>query len=275
MYFLEFSTLFFDKLYVKLKNSIFYGGVQMHFGFTSTTLRQIKDVSKIVEIAKKTGAECIEWGGDIHVTDIEAAKKAKSLCDEAGIRICSYGSYSRVGSCDEAEWRKTCEIAGEMNAKTVRVWLGKADSEKTDDETYARLVADAKSMCAVAAEYGLNVCPECHGNTYNNNTDAFLKIRADVGCENFTTYFQSLYKRKEYDLDRIERTLPHIGCVHVSYFEQFREQFPKLKPHYMAELLKKLSDCGYDGDVLVEFVFFSYRYGMPSALKKELEKLRK
>lgn len=246
----------------------------MRFGFTSTTLRQIRNIEKIVEIAKRVGAECIEWGGDIHVTDIETAKRAKILCDKACIRICSYGSYYRVGSGNEAEWRKICEIASAMNAETVRVWLGKADSEKTDDETYARLVADAKSMCAVAAEYGINVCPECHGNTYNNNTDAFLKIRQDVGFDNFTTYFQSLYRRKEYDLDRIERTLPYIGCVHVSYFEQFREQFPKLDPCYMDELLKKLSECGYDGDVLVEFVFFSYRYGMPWALKKELKKLK-
>lgn len=245
----------------------------MHFGFTSTTLRQIKDLEKIVDIAKRAGAECIEWGGDIHIKDIGSAKKAKMLCEKAGVRICSYGSYYRVGSCDESEWQRICEIANAMNAKSVRVWLGKADSEKTADAEYRNLVEDAKSMCAVAAQYGLDVCPECHGNTYNNNTDAFLKMRADVGCDNFKTYFQSLYRRKNYDLDRIERTLPYIGCVHVSYFEQFREQFPKLNLHYMDELLKKLSDCGYDGDVLVEFVFFSYRYGVPYALKKELDLL--
>ena len=75
----------------------------MHFGFTSTTLRQIKDIEKIVDIAKRTGAECIEWGGDIHVTDTETAKKAKELCDNAGIRICSYGSYYRVGSSDASK----------------------------------------------------------------------------------------------------------------------------------------------------------------------------
>ncbi len=247
----------------------------MHFGFTSTTLRQIKSLEKIVEIAKKTGAECIEWGGDIHVTDVNSAKKAKKLCDNAGIRICSYGSYYRVGSHDTAEWKKICEIASAMDAKTVRVWLGKADSEKTNEADYKKLVDDAKSMCDVAVQYGLDVCPECHGNTYNNDTDAFLKIREDIGCNNFTTYFQSLYRRKEYDLDRIERTLPYIGCVHVSYFEQFREQFPKLNLFYMDSLIKKLSDCGYDGDVLVEFVFFSYRYGVPSALRKELETIRK
>lgn len=247
----------------------------MHIGFTTTTLRQIKSLEKIVEIACECGAECIEWGGDIHVKDVETAKKAKQLCDNAGIRNSTYGSYYRVGSNNREEWKKICEIAHELGATAVRVWLGSADSEKTETAVYNKLIEDARDMCAVAAEYGINVAPECHDNTYNNNTDAFLKIQKDIGCENFKTYFQSKYCRKEYDLDRIERTLPYIDCVHVSYFEQFREQFPKRDSGYMTEILKKLFDSGYNGDVMVEFVFFSYRYGMPSALKKEISKLRK
>ncbi len=246
----------------------------MRIGFTTTSLRQIKSLEKIVRIASEAGAQCIEWGGDIHVKDVESAKAAKKLCNDANIEISTYGSYYRVGSKDAAEWKKICEIASELGARSVRVWLGKADSEKTDALTYRNLVEDIKSMCAVAKEYGLTVSPECHGNTYNNNTDAFLKIREDAGCDNFKTYFQSLYRRKEYDTDRIERTLPYIDCVHVSFFEQFREQFPKHKPEYMKTLISKLSECGYNGDIMVEFVFFSYQYGFPFALKKEIKKLK-
>ena len=94
-----------------------------------------ENIGKIVEIAKSAGAECIEWGGDIHVTDIETAKKANILCNKAGIRICSYGSYYRVGSKNSGEWKNICEIANIMGAKSVRVWLGKSDSEKTDELT--------------------------------------------------------------------------------------------------------------------------------------------
>ena len=247
----------------------------MHIGFTTTTLRQIKSLEKIVEIAVSCGAECIEWGGDIHVTDETTARRARILCDKAGIRISTYGSYYRVGSKNKDEWKKICAIADILGARSVRVWLGNADSEKTDTSAYNTLVDDAKEMCAVAEKYGLIVAPECHGNTYNNNTDAFLKIRNDVGCDNFRTYFQSKYCRKEYDLDRIERTIHYIDCVHVSFFEQSREQFPKLSPQYMNTILRKLSEMGYDGDVMVEFVFFSYRYGMPSALKYEMNKLKR
>ena len=247
----------------------------MHIGFTTTTLRQIKSLEKIVDIAKKYGAECIEWGGDIHVKDINSAKKAKELCDKANIRTSAYGSYYRVGTDNREQWNEICEIADILDARSVRVWLGNSDNEKTDAGAYKKIVDDARYMCSVAEKYGLIIAPECHGNTYNNNTDAFLKIRKDVGYDNFKTYFQSKYRRKEYDLDRIERTFPYIDCVHVSFFEQFRDQFPKHDTKYMNELIRKLSDLGYDGDIMVEFAFFSYQHGMPFALKREIEKLKK
>lgn len=246
----------------------------MQFGFTTTTFRNIKDVGKIVKIATDAGVDCIEWGADIHVKDVETAKYVKKLCDNANISVSSYGSYYRVGSKDEKEWKKICEISSALGAKAVRVWLGKADSEKTDDDTYKNLVEDAKSMCLVASEYGIIVCPECHDNTYNNNTDAFLKIQKDVGSDNFRTYFQSRYKKKAYDLDRIERTLPFIESVHVSYFDMFREQFPKYDPSYMNELLNKLNEVGYEGSIIVEFTYPGFNAGFAHCLKKDIKRLK-
>ncbi len=246
----------------------------MRIGFTTTTVRQIKDVESVVELAKEVGADCLEWGGDIHVKDVETAKKAKKLCDAAGISVAAYGSYYRVGSNDATEWKKICEIASVLGARCIRVWLGKADSEVTDGKTYESLVADAKSMCAVAAEYSIDVCCECHPNTYNNNTDGFLKIREDIGYDNFKTYFQSLYRRKKYDLDRIERTAPFTDCVHISYSEQRREQFPKYNPNYINDILDKIVSVGFDDDILIEFTYYSMRHGLPRCLKKDIARLK-
>ncbi len=246
----------------------------MQFGFTTTSFRQTKSLEKIVEIAVKAKVDCIEWGGDKHVKSVADARRAKELCDKAGIRINSYGSYYRVGCKDAVEWKKICEISSTMGARSVRVWLGKADSEKTDEATYMNLVEDTKSICAVAAEYGLIVCPECHDNTFNNNTDAFLKIYADVGCDNFRTYFQSRYKRQQYDLDRIERTMPHIETVHISYSEQSREQFPKFNPTYIDALLDKIKQSGFDGNILIEYTYLFGYFGIPSYMYKHLTKLK-
>ena len=246
----------------------------MKIGFTSTSFRQIKSLEKIVSIALDSGVDCIEWGGDIHVKDVNTAEYAKKLCDNAGIEISSYGSYYRVGSKNHDQWKSICEIAKALGAKSVRVWLGNKDSEKTDESTYTELVEDGKEICRTASEYGLIVCPECHDNTYNNNTDAFLKIRKDIGCPNFKTYFQSRYKKKEYDLDRIERTMPYTESVHISYSEQSREQFPFFKPEYIDELLEKIMSSGFDGNMLIEYTYLFGYIGLPSSMKKHIAKIR-
>lgn len=246
----------------------------MKIGFTSTSFRQIKSIEKIVKIASESGADCIEWGGDIHIKDTDTAKRAKKLCDDAGIMISSYGSYYRTGCKNAKEWKNICEIANALGAKSVRVWLGNRDSEITDEETYKALVEDGKAICSVAKEYGLTVCPECHDNTFNNNTDAFLKIRQDIGCDNFRTYFQSRYKRLEYDLDRIERTLPYIESVHISYSEQSREQFPKFRPDYINKLLDKIISSDFDGNILVEYTYLFCWAGIPSSMKKDIAKIK-
>lgn len=247
----------------------------MEFGFTTTTFRQIKDLEKIVKIARKAQVDCLEWGGDVHVRSVADAKRAKELCGKAGIRINSYASYYRVGCKNADEWKEICEIASAMGARSVRVWLGKADSEKTDEATYKTIVEDTKAICAAALEYGLIVCPECHDNTYNNNTDAFLKIQADVGCDNFKTYFQSRYKRLEYDFDRIERTMPYIETVHISFSEQSREQFPKLNPTYIDRLIDKIVKSGFDGNILLEYTYLCGYFGFPSCLIKDMKRLKK
>ncbi len=92
----------------------------MRIGFTSTSFRQIKSVSEIVKIASLANADCIEWGGDVHVKNYSDAERVNTLCEGAEISISSYGSYYRVGSGDTGEWKRICEIAAAMNCGSVR-----------------------------------------------------------------------------------------------------------------------------------------------------------
>ena len=223
-------------------------------GLCSVTFRK-KSAEEVVRIAKQAGIDYIEWGGDIHVKSVEDACKVKSLCDNAGIKISSYGSYFNSMDYDEAQWTEICEIASKMGASSVRIWLGKKDSEETSDSEYLTLLENTKKMCDIAAEYSLLVCPECHDNTFNNNTDSFLRMKNDLQSDNFKTYFQSRYCRMEYDLDRIERTFDFIENVHVSYRDLKKEQmFKKKDKQYIDKLLAGLESKGFDGIVMVEFV---------------------
>lgn len=246
----------------------------MKFGFTTTSVRQIKSLEKIAELAVSCKADCIEWGGDIHVKDIETAKRAKKLCDENKIEISSYGSYYRVGSKDSAEWEKICRIASTLGASFIRVWLGRKNSEKTDTDYYNTILSDLEAMCDKAEEYGLAVCTECHDNTFNNNTDAFLRIQKDCKKKNFFTYFQSRYKKLNYDIDRIKRTLPFTKIVHISFSELRREQFPKYNPKYTDTLISTLLDEGFDGIWLIEYTYPSQQLGFPFTLRRDIAKLK-
>ncbi|NMP37971.1 MAG: TIM barrel protein [Clostridiales bacterium] len=222
-------------------------------GLTSTTFRQ-KSHSEIVGIAKDAGAQYIEWGTDIHVKTPDDAANVKSLCDAAGIGICSCGSYYTAGCGDKDEWLRICALAHEMSAPSIRIWLGNKNSEKTSAAEYERLLEDTRSMCSAAERSGLTVCAECHGNTFNNNTDAILRFCDELKCENFRTYFQSRYHSLDYDLDRIERTFEITRDVHISYSELTREQrFKKKNREYIDILLKKLLEKDFAGVVMIEF----------------------
>ena len=191
---------------------------------------------------------------DVHVKTQEDAHRVKRLCDEAGISISSYGSYYRVGSGDKNEWLTLCKNAEIMGAESIRVWLGSKDSEETTPEEYSTLLSDASDICTAAEGFGLLVCPECHDHTYNNNTYAFLRLKSDLGKPNFRTYFQSRYFRKEYDLDRIDKTFDHIINIHVSYRDQKLEQADRVKDEtYLDSLLEEFKAKGFSGAVILEF----------------------
>ena len=223
-------------------------------GLCSVTFRK-KTADEVVYLAKKAGVGYIEWGGDVHVKTPEDAIKVKELCDKADIIISSYGSYFNSYDYDELKWTDVCRIANNMGAESIRIWLGKKNSEITSEADYQRILENTKKMCDIATEYNLLVCPECHDNTFNNNTDAILRFIGDLQRDNFKTYFQSRYFRMAYDLDRIDRTYPYIKDMHVSYRDLKREQlFRKKDKNYLDTLLKKFRDKNFGGIVMVEFV---------------------
>ena len=239
-------------------------------GLCSVTFRK-KSIEDIVIIAKNANIGYIEWGADVHVKNLSDAKKAKTLCEKSGIEISSYGSYFNSADYDECKWIQVCEIAKELGTDSIRIWLGKKDSEKTDLYEYEALVENTNKMCDIAARYSLLVCPECHGNTYNNNTDAFLRFARDLNKDNFRTYFQSRYFRMEYDLDRIDRTFNLTKNIHVSYRDLKREQmFRKKDKNYLDTLLKKFKEKSFDGIVMVEFV----DHDSEKVFYKDIEKLK-
>ena len=242
----------------------------LKLGVASVTFRS-KTIAEVIEIAKNAGVTYIEWGADVHVKNEQDAKTARELCDENNIKISSYGSYFRAGLHDTDSWEQICKNAEIMGAESIRIWLGDKDSEKFTQEEYNKLLNDLTILCDTAEKYNLLVCPECHDNTFNNNTDSIIRLKNDLNKENFKTYFQSRYFRFDYDIDRIERTFEFIENVHVSYRDLVREQrFRKKDKKYLDKLLNKLIGMNFNGIVMVEFT----KSDKEKSFIKDIEKLR-
>ena len=107
----------------------------LKLGLCSVTFRK-KSAAQVVLIAKKAGIQYIDWGGDIHITNTDEARIIRSLCDNEDIKISSYGSYFNSAEFDKKKWEQVCEIAKAMDAKSIRIWLGKKNSEDTDEKEY-------------------------------------------------------------------------------------------------------------------------------------------
>src|SRR2546421_12786695 len=65
-------------------------------GLVSVTFRQLAPAA-VVDLAVRAGLCGIEWGADVHVPDVPAARRVASLTGDAGLVVACYGSYPRPG----------------------------------------------------------------------------------------------------------------------------------------------------------------------------------
>lgn len=222
-------------------------------GLTSVTFRKLSR-GEIIRLAQESGAQCIEWGGDVHVTDLETARAARESCAQAGIRTRSYGSYYRLGSGQTEQFQRLCEITRALGAEVIRVWLGAQGSAKTPETALAALVEEGRNIAEIAAEYGVTVASEFHKNTYNDTGEACLRFLRQCGSENLKTYWQPMYGGR--DLVNLDAVLPQTQVIHLFYWNQSgSRRYPLRKGETIVRaFLEELRERQYQGDILLEFV---------------------
>ena len=224
----------------------------MKTGFTSTSLRKYS-AEEVVRAAKESGACAIEWGTDFHIKNEEDALLAKRLCDENGIKIRSLGTYYRIGSGDFGEWERLCRLAGITGAEYMRTWLGTKGSASVKEEEYAEIVSESLKLCETAERYGAVISNECHPGTYNDTTDSALRYIRDTGGR-IKTYYQSWYRDRTGDFQKLEKLLPYVSDVHVSFSELKKFQtFHKKDALFIPDMVSELKRRGFGGYVFIEF----------------------
>lgn len=224
-------------------------------GYTTVTFRDMS-IQENVRFAKDSGMECLEWGGDVHITDIDSARYARELCQSEGIAISAYGSYYTLGQGNISDWAGVVAIASELGAPVIRVWLGKKGSDKFSNMQFDELVAEAQAMADVAVGYNIIIASECHQNTYNDTTDSALKFLIAVGRDNYRTYYQSRYLDMATDLDKLDRLFDYVDNTHISFSEvTFNQRHFSCKKdkNALEKVISKLVEKDYKGNIIIEF----------------------
>ncbi|MEV7632327.1 TIM barrel protein [Microbacterium sp. NPDC089318] len=182
-------------------------------GLCSVTFRQLAP-ERVAELAAAAGLEAIEWGGDAHVPpgDLARAGEVARLTTDAGLAVCSYGSYFRSGADEEIT--PILDSAVTLGADRVRIWAGRVDSGDATPEQYAQVVARLQDAVTEAAELGIALALEFHRRTLADTPEATLRLIADV--PGLTTYWQPTVDAQDaVALAEYDALASHTSAVHV------------------------------------------------------------
>jgi sugar phosphate isomerase/epimerase len=186
-------------------------------GLVSITFRPLS-VEDICRRAAECGLEGIEWGGDVHAPagDFDTAKRVARVTAEHGLAVAAYGTYYRVGVTDPEQWPATIESARHLGADLLRVWAGNEGSAAMDDAKRQRVIDDARRCADAAADAGLTLACEWHGNTLTDEADSARRFFDAVDHPALRTYWQPHQGMAPADcLADMDSALPRLAGLHV------------------------------------------------------------
>ena len=223
-------------------------------GLVSVTYRKLTP-AEIVPLARDAGLSCIEWGSDIHVpqTDIENARRVGEMTREAGLTVSSYGSYYRLGAGQDFAPYLAAAVA--LGAPVIRIWAGTSGTANTTIATLRAWVAEAKTVCRMAAEVGITVAFEYHHGTLTDEGITARLLMKQVDEPNCRLYWQPEFaKPQDLLLSDLELVAPFVDLCHVFTWNSDHSRRPLLDGEGVwREYLSRIPQWE-DKPLLLEFV---------------------
>lgn len=229
-------------------------------GLCSVTFRSL-EVPDVVELAADAGLACIEWAGDAHVPpgDAVAASRARELTEQAGLAVASYGSYLRFEGTGEdfsTALEGVVTSARALGAPRIRVWAGSRGSADVGEQGRAALAHRIQEFADRAAEHGIEVGLEFHGNTLTDEIGSTLQLLTEINRSTVLSYWQPHQGMPAADaLETLRQVLPRTSTIHVFSWWPTHERLPLAeRADLWREAFGTLSAEGSDRDALLEFI---------------------
>ena len=226
-------------------------------GLTTATTRHLS-IEETVEVVCESGLQGIEWEANRHVIpgNLEAAEKARALCDSNKLVIPSYGSYYKAGISEESgmPFRTVLDTARALEAPCIRIWAGKQDYDKSNAAYIDRVVSDTLRIADLAAEKEKTLIFEFHSNSLTNTTEYALQFAKQVEHPAVTFSWQPIHTHTQEECERsLSDMLPLLNTVHVFHWNMglysnngyTKEQFVKEGLKWVRHPLCNGSDRWY------------------------------
>ena len=194
-------------------------------GLVSISFRK-KTPGEIISLCVRAGLRAVEWGGDVHVPagDVSRAREVLSRTRDAGLSVCSYGSYYRLGQPD-GEFMRALDCASAIETPVMRVWAGAKGSREASPDERSAWTEQLNRLSEAAGARGVTLALEYHAGTLTDSREGAQALLRETQACRF--YWQPRWDwREEERLASLEDVKSRLSHLHVFTWTGAGERLP-------------------------------------------------
>lgn len=230
-------------------------------------------IHSVVALARECGVDGLEiWGREPHICERFNSQRVQALArlvTSRGLEVGVFGSYVRLGVAEElgpdqlSSAETALLIAARLGAPLVRVWAGNCPSAQATSSQWQACLSDLQRMAEMAADRGLSLAIEMHGNTLADTGETTRRLLDQAGADNVLANYQPAFDPNlDEPFERLEAVLGRVANVHAQNMNYrtldgetrlVRVPIAQGLVDY-AEVARRLKAHGYQGYLEVEFL---------------------